>query len=383
MDPSRACRASGVTDLAGARNADGDYPGLEFLSSILGSGGVLQNANLDALAGYSVTAGTGPDLTALEATVGGNIGTAAVERAHVLFSLYAKRPALRADIEARLATLGNSGDADDKETGRYYLAQCVNLKGSSQSREALAKSSRPRNAKEFLESKSPRRAMFIAIGKNIQTHGLTTVTHVEELYFDPESGKPMQKVEHSVHFSCPIELLHVWHIFVIMMQRLGMGKTTGWDGMTREVYTCLKTHGVAVTYDMIDQCLGKLDAKLIDNPVDLIATGSLFAVVHSLTAVQISQDSSSRGSATDKTKGKASEQVKLGACTKQGEFAARIKQKDGTARVCYNFNNGTPCRSGVNDPRYPADKGKCAFNHVCEVCGKSDNGKHGHPDCNK
>ena len=120
-DPSRACRAGGINDLASTRNADGDYPGLEFLSSILGSGGVLQNANLDALAGYSETAGAGPDLTTLEATVGGNVGSAAVGRAHVLFSLYAKRPALRADIEARLATLGNSGDADDKETGSDLL----------------------------------------------------------------------------------------------------------------------------------------------------------------------------------------------------------------------------------------------------------------------
>ena len=71
---------------------------------------------------------------------------------------------------------------------------------------------------------------------------------------------------------------HTWNTFVTIMQRLGFDATTGWDNMTREVYTSFNTHGVSISYDLVDQCLIKLDAKLVDNPVDLVSTGALYAI---------------------------------------------------------------------------------------------------------
>ena len=374
-----ACRSKHKTNLLSERGTDGTYPGLENLGSLVGTD-VLQSTNLDALAGYRPAVGVGIAFSRLEAAI--TIDTCAIADAHLLFSIYGKRPGSRGQIEARLAVLGNTGDADDKETGRYYLTQCVALKSTAQSAEAKNKSERPQNAREFLEAKSPRRGLFVAVAKGIQQHGLTTVTHVEEIYFDPMVGRASQKVEHVVHFSCPIELLHTWNTFVTIMQRLGFGSTTGWDNMTREIYTSLKTHGVSITYDLVDQCLVKLDAKLVSNPVELVTTGALYAILHSLVS---SKDSSTGDRPSNDTKVQASKQVQLGACTKQGEFASLIRNNDAgkTPRVCYNFNNGTPCKSGVNDKRHLQHKGKCAFHHVCEVCGKADGGKHAHPDCNK
>ena len=376
----RPCRGKHKLNLLSERDAEGNYPGLEHLGTLIGPD-VLRGSCLDSLAGWKPAVSPGQPFNTKEAAT--DIDTCPIDEAHVLFSIYGKRPGLRSGIEARLATLGNTGEADDKVTGRYYLSQCLTLKGTAQSAEAKNKAERPQNAREFLEVRSPRRGLFVAVAKEVQQHGLTTVTHVEEIYFDPQVGRGMQKVEHVVHFSCPIELLHTWNTFVTIMMRLGFGATTGWDNMTREIYTSLKTHGVSITYDLLDQCLIKLDARIVANPVELVMTGALYAILNNL--VTSSAASSTGGPTSDEAKVKSSKQVQLGACTKQGEFASLIRNNDTgkTPRVCYNFNNGTPCRSGVDDKRHPQHKGKCAFHHVCEVCGKADNGKHAHPGCNK
>ena len=222
--PGAPCRSRHKTNLLNERSTDGSYPGLEHLGTLVGTD-VLQNTNLDALAGYKPAVGVGPAFSTAEAAV--NIDNCAIGDSHLLFSIYGKRPGSRSQIESRLAILGNTGDDDNKATGRYYLSLCVALKSTAQSAEAKNKAERPQNAREFLEAKSPRRGLFVAVAKSIQQHGLTTVTHVEEIYFDPMVCRASQKVEHVVHFSCPIELLHTWNTFVTIMQRLGLVQPLG------------------------------------------------------------------------------------------------------------------------------------------------------------
>ena len=204
-------------------------------------------------------------------------------------------------------------------------------------------------------------------------HGFTNMITVEQTYFDPETGKHMQKVEHTITFKNVLELYRTWEVFVQILVRLGFGSYGGWDQLGCEIYTILSVHGVNVGHKYVTECLNALDTKTVSNPVELLTTGRAYMFLSTILASSPNVGSP-KDPAASSTKGKTvGEQCKRGAVTKKDEFASIIKRgpNGDQPSPCYNYNNGTPCVYGVDDPRYLDSKGKCAFAHICEKCGKN------------
>ena len=376
-DITKNCRKQPVTNVAAATGVDGRVEGIEYLSPL---GQQLRHGNVTALAGID-TGGAAPKdaLTTEESALdtADKIAAAVMKDLPDLLSLCSKRKDLLQVIKIKVSRL-MIGAADDKDRAlieKFFTA--------IQSEETLAMQrfsvrDLPKTQQEFLERHNPRLGLFNSTGRSVQKHGLTNMVTIEQTYFDPESGRTMQKVEHSISFANVLELYRTWEIFVIIMGRLGFGTYGGWDLISAEVYTVCSVHGVGIGHKYITECLNALDTKAVPNPVELLSTGRAYMFLNTLLCARAS---SSGDPSPGKPKGKTStvgEQCSRGPVTMLKEFASIIKINGKTA-PCYNFNNGTNCMYGVDDKRFnAAHKGKCAFHHVCETCGSTDHGKINH-----
>ena len=367
------CRKQPLVSVAAVANPDGTFVGLDFLSPI---GATLRDGNVASLAGIA-TGSSRPQttLTTEETALNSEAAVAAATQRDMpdLLSLASKRKELMPHIKNKMARLVHAeGDKDRRDMLRDFWTALRDEESMSMQRAVIT--DKPRSQQDFLEHNNPRLGLFNSGGKQIQKHGLTNLVVIENTYFDPETGKSMQKVEHSITFKNVLQLYRAWEIFVIIMCRLGFGTYGGWDGLSAEVYTVCEIHGVSIAHKFITECLNALDTKRVDNPVVLLSTGRAYMYLNTLLA---SRDSSAHDPTPGKTKGApVAEQCKRGPVTLLGEFASIIKRNGKTA-PCYNYNNGTNCLYGVDDKRFTQHKGKCAFSHICEICGKD----HPKSDC--
>ena len=351
--------------MAAVANADGSFEGIAFLNPI---GTPLRDGNVAALAGLN----TNKTLQVLD-TAELNFDTDAKIQGAVmadladLLSVCQKRPTLLGAIKLKVSRMYLAETDLDRKRVINDFWKAIREEDELRIHRAGVQD-KPKDQQEFLERNNPRLGLFNSIGKSIQKHGLTNLITIEQTYFDPETGRSMQKIEHSITFAHVLELYRTWEVFVQIMSRLGFGSYGGWDLISREIYTVLAVHGVGTGHKFITECLNALDTKTVGNPTMLLSTGKAYMYLNTLL---VSKDSSSRDPAAGKSKGAAvSDQCKRGPVTQIGEFASIIK-KHGACAPCYNYNNGTNCLYGVDDRRFPEHKGKCAFAHICEKCGKN------------
>ena len=369
------CWKKFITDLTGNVQGDGTISGLARLNPL---GLDLRQNQVYGFLGPGVV-GAEDTLTVLEHNFDDatKIGTAAPANLAQLNGVFMKRKGLRRVILTRVGEM-LVAEADAAMAMRIdRMAQMMSRFESNLLVGAGVGDGAPRSQQEFLERQNPRLALFNAAGKAVQKHGLTNLVTVEQSFFDPVTGKAMQKVEHQIHFKDVLELYRTWDVFCSILMRLGFGSYGGWDKITAEVYTALTVHGVSVGHKFVTEILNALDTKMAADPMELLTTGKAYMYLNSILS---SRDSSAGDPSSGKSKGKkALSQVKRGPVTKQKEFASLVKDDNGKPRVCYNFNNGTPCMFGVGDPKFPNDKGKCAFHHACEVCGEDHPKVGNHP----
>ena len=333
-DITRPCRQKPIASLAAVANADGSYVGLDHLSPM---GMTLRAGNLTALAGLGASVAR-ITLSAAEQNFDdeAKINGAVLADLPELLSVCSKRKELIAFCKIKCSRLLLiATDAEEKKDIRTFLHSIEREEATQVQRKAAV--DKPRTATEFLESQNPRMGLFNSVGKMVQKHGLTNLVTVEQSYFDPETGKSMQKVEHTITFKDVLELYRTWEVFVQIMCRLGFGSYGGWDPLGCEVYTVLHHYGVTTGQRFITECLNALDTKTVENPVELLTNGRAYMYLNTIIS---SQASPPKDPATGKAKGASlTDQCKRGPVTKVGEFASIIKQH-GAASPCYNYNNG-------------------------------------------
>ena len=114
--------------------------------------------------------------------------------------------------------------------------------------------------------------------------------------------------------------------------------------------------GFLVAQQFVGEVLRRLDLKEYDNVETLLRNGEHNRILDDLRPPLAPLQPSQPNGPPKK--------IKLGPVTKQGEFAALIKDKDSKPLACNQHKIGQPCKAGVAAGQgHDAHAGKCAYDH--------------------
>jgi hypothetical protein len=361
-DSTQTCNCV-IKDPLALRTASGGYQAqLQQASQILGD---IQPAHIDALLGYKST-GTGTAvvaLTAEEQAVLDSEGNAepwdALDHtnAEKALALVRKRPAKFLGLKSRLEkVLG-------LVTSQVNVQKVMAFIGRMD--EEYAKLSENRvitsgvtTATAYKEATYPMYQLWTRCLKQAM-FGLDLAEAVDEkTFFDTSTGKAIVPFEKMPKCKTAAHLFRAFSMFKEAITVLLCLAPRAWSAMEAQVYRTEASLGFLIAQQFVGEVLRRLDKKEYRHVGELLANGEHNRIVDDLRP-------SPGGPGTTEPKPGGKTLIKIGAVTKQGEFASLVKGKDGKFLVCNQHKNGLPCKAGVAAQLGvdAADVGKCAYHH--------------------
>ena len=212
-------------------------------------------------------------------------------------------------------------------------------------------------ATSYKEATMPIYMLWIAQSKRaIQGQDLGEEVDAKTM-FDPVVGKTFVPFEKVQKFKTPAHLFRAFALFKEAVTVLFKLAPCAWSGFEAQVFRAESSLGFHITQQFVGEVLRRLDMKEYPNIGALLAAGEHNRILDDLRPPLQPINIPSGGN-------NISKRIKLGPVTKQGEFCALIKDKDGHPLVCNQFKDGKPCTAGVATGQgHDAHAGKCAYHH--------------------
>ena len=180
----------------------------------------------------------------------------------------------------------------------------------------------------------------------------------EKTFWDTSTGKAIVPFEKMPKCKTPAHLFRAFSMFKEAITVLLCLAPRAWSAMEAQVYRTEASLGFLIAQQFVGEVLRRLDKKEYRHIGELLANGEHNRIVDDLRPPP-------GASVTTEPKPGGKTHIKIGAVTKQGEFASLVKGKDGKSLVCNQHKSGLPCKAGVAaQPGVDAaDVGKCAYHH--------------------
>ena len=354
-DDTRDC-AFKIANPSALRLASGNYAAQLAAASTSLVG--ITPVHLDRLFNYTAPDGTSGTLTAAEQTVYDSrnndpeFDALTYTNLHDGLSLGRKRPALFEGIRGRMESI--LGAASQAQSGRIEAFVRLVHQAMEKKSEIVATTT----STSYKETTFPIYQLWISVSKKaLQGQELAEEVDAKTL-FDPTIGKTLVPFEKVQKFKTPAHLFRAFAMFKEAMTVLYNLAPRAWSGFEAQVYRTEASCGFALTQQYVGEVMRRLDQKDYPNIGALMAAGEHNRILDDLRPplmpISTPQD----------TGGGSGKRIKLGAVTKQGEFASLIKDKEGKPLVCNQFKNGEPCKAGVASGQgHDQQVGKCAYHH--------------------